>query len=152
MFTTMIRSIVYRLPILRQRLKESQQELKQRIEALPPPPPENPASEVLKLVTGFSAEVGALILGTKSLERLMQQCRPAYAQLKRDIRSTAPRFVPFTSYENSSGFTGPVFESEALQDDGDDMAEESLPECESAAFEDSSGSMNLDQVRIHIRK
>ncbi|KAL4246136.1 hypothetical protein ABKN59_008971 [Abortiporus biennis] len=85
------------LPFLRQKSKDSLQEVKESMEHLPPPPSENPATELLRLITGFSAEVGSLVKGVESYERLLQNCRPAYSKFKLNIRRTAPDFRPFTS-------------------------------------------------------
>ncbi|EKM56257.1 uncharacterized protein PHACADRAFT_140877 [Phanerochaete carnosa HHB-10118-sp] len=130
------------LPTLRSDLKEALLDVKCRNEALPPPPPENPASELLKLVTGFSDDVGALIKGTESFERLIQQCRPAYKRFKRDIYGTKPDYLPFTTNEDTSGFTSPVFEPDVTEEDDSDSG---IGQCSA-----HSKTMNLDAVKKHI--
>lgn len=130
------------LPTLRNNLKTSLQEVRDQAAALPPPPPEDSASELLKLVTGFSADVGALVDGAQGSERLLQQCRPAYKQFKRDIRRTAPRFVPFTAKESKGDYVDPVLEPE----DSDEIADGA------EKVEDEMEEMNLDAVREHIER
>ena len=126
--------IYYSLPMIRQKCKESHQDVMARIAALPPPPPENPVSELLRLVTGFASDVGALVKGIETFERLLQKCRPAYAKFKLDIRSTAPDFVPFTDSDDSSQYAPPIFEP---GDEAGVMCGE---------------IMNLDYVRKHIQR
>lgn len=133
------------LPVLRTELKDSLHDVRRQIDALPPPPPENPAAELLKLVTAFCSDVGALIQGAEPFERLIQRCRPAYKQLKRDIHSTKPEYVPFTASEDASGFKNLVFEpgmDDAAQDSDSGI---SLPDPRSKA-------MNLDDVKEHIER
>jgi len=122
------------LPELRKKSKDSHHEVKSRLDNLPPPPSDNPSAELLRLVTGFSTEVAQLIRGSEGYEQLIQQCRPAFAKFKQDIRSTAPDFRPFT-------------------DERDEPREECVPE------EDMGGSvpvtpdpMYLSDVRDHIQR
>ena len=114
--------------------------MREQTAALPPPPPEDSASELLKLATGFSADVGALVEGAQGSERLLQQCRPAYTQFKRDIRRTAPRFVPFTAKEDKGNYSDPVLEPEDPEEKGDGEQK----------VEDEMEEMNLDAVKDHI--
>ncbi|THG95428.1 hypothetical protein EW026_g6225 [Hermanssonia centrifuga] len=57
--------ISHALPGIRTQAKESYHSVRQQLDALPPPPSENPAAELLRLVTEFSAEVEHLIQGPK---------------------------------------------------------------------------------------
>ncbi|KAJ3486023.1 hypothetical protein NLI96_g4541 [Meripilus lineatus] len=83
------------LPQLRLQSKQAFQEVNEALIKLPPPPSENPAAELLRLVTGFSGDVDRLIAGSQSFEDLIRLCRPAYTRFKNDIRATAPDFRPF---------------------------------------------------------
>ncbi|EKM56235.1 uncharacterized protein PHACADRAFT_207519 [Phanerochaete carnosa HHB-10118-sp] len=85
------------LPKLRREAKESLDTVRERLSALPPPPSDNPASELLRMITSFCDKVQSLIRGAESHERLIQKCRPAYKTFKRDIRRTAPQFKPYDS-------------------------------------------------------
>ena len=131
------------LPDLRADLKTSLADVASRLSALPPPPPENPAGKLLQLVASFSSDVGALVQGAESFERLMQHCRPAYARFKRDIRGTAPDFVPFTCGEDPFNFKSPVFEPDTEDEEDLDSGIE---------LYDSQKTMHLDAVRQHIQK
>lgn len=132
------------LPKLRQEAKESQNQVKAQLEELPPPPPENPTAELLRLVTSFAGEVNALIQGAESHERLIQRCRPAYKAFKCDIRKTAPRFRPY--------------ENEQIVDDLDDFTEIVVDSDTDAASDPSlddspaTAPMYLEDVRSHIHK
>ena len=130
-------SLLDRLPELRRKLRDSLQNTQDQLATLPPPPPEDSASELLKLVTGFSADVGALVEGAQGNKQLLQQCRPAYKQFKRDIRKTAPRFVPFTAKEGGGSFVELMLEPEE-------------PEEREGQVEDEILEMNLDAVGEHI--
>jgi hypothetical protein len=88
------------------------------------------------MVTTFHREVGALIQGEESFERLIQRCRPAYFRLKRDIRETAPRFMPFLHDEDSRGFN-----TEFCAEPSEDGSEEQFGDV-----------MYVDDIRKHIEK
>lgn len=111
--------------------------MRDQLATLPPPPPDDSASELLKLVTGFSVDVGALVEGAQGSEQLLRQCRPAYKQFKRDIRRTAPRFVPFTATEGKKGCVELMLEPEE-------------PVESEQAAEDKTLEMNLDAVGEHV--
>ena len=64
---------------------------------LPPPPPENPVSELLRLITAFSKTTNDWINGADRCESLIQSYRAANADFKVHIRQTAPDFRPFES-------------------------------------------------------
>lgn len=96
------------------------------------------------MVTSFSREVSALIQGEESFERLIQRCRPAYAKLKRDIRRTAPQFIPFTHDEDSTGFSADfdIEPDDIIPQKQDDDAE--VPDVPEKTY--------LDDIRNHIEK
>lgn len=85
------------LPQLRQHAKDSYRQVTELLDNLPSPPSENPAAELVRLITTFTAEVENVIQGRESHEYLLQKCRPAYRAFKMDIRSTAPRMRPYLS-------------------------------------------------------
>jgi hypothetical protein len=134
--------VISSLPKLRLDSKNSFEEVVKHLDSLPPPPTDDPASELLRMVTVFQREVGALVQGEEAYERLIQRCRPAYFRLKRDIRGTAPRFVPFLRNEDPRDF------------DADFCAELELPgETEAKEEEEVLPEvMYLDDVRKHIEK
>ena len=118
----------YRLPDLRSAARESLDAVREQLEALPPPMSDNPAHELLCMVTTFASEVKSLIQGAESYERLLQKCRPAYEAFKRHILGTAPQFEPFES--------SVAVEVEVSRD----------------RTKNHSRSMNLDDVRRHIER
>ena len=65
------------------------------LEQLPPPPPENPAVELLRLLTAFSAETRQWIYGSEQKEGLVRICKDASAEFEKNIFQTAPNFRPF---------------------------------------------------------
>ncbi|KAH9830095.1 P-loop containing nucleoside triphosphate hydrolase protein [Rhodofomes roseus] len=67
------------------------------LDALPPAITSDPASFVLSLITGFCGTVHAHVQGGPGTEQFVQKNRLSYAAFKRDIRGTAPAFLPFPS-------------------------------------------------------
>lgn len=88
------------------------------ISDLPPPPPENPTAELLRLVTGFNAELTKYVQAVDGYESLVQQCRPAYNQFKKGILSTRPNFRPGEinqSIDGGDAFSEPEIVVEDVQ-------------------------------------
>ncbi|KAH8117943.1 P-loop containing nucleoside triphosphate hydrolase protein [Phellopilus nigrolimitatus] len=83
------------LPKLRQDSRASLMSTSSELSTLPPPPPENPTSELLKLVTNFTSELNSHVQGLPNYEGLIQRCRPAYNSFGNDILTTRPMFIPF---------------------------------------------------------
>lgn len=100
------------LPKLRKEAKESLEVVREQLSLLPPPPSDNPAGELLQMVTSFCAEVQSLIRGAESHKQLLQKCRLAYRKFKRDIRRTAPKFEPFENARTCLIDDGPSIDSE----------------------------------------
>jgi len=69
------------------------------LEHLPPPPPENPAVELLRLLTAFSMETKQWIDASERKESLIRIFKVASAEFKRKILQTAPNFRPFKDAE-----------------------------------------------------
>ncbi|KIP02342.1 hypothetical protein PHLGIDRAFT_32230 [Phlebiopsis gigantea 11061_1 CR5-6] len=102
------------LPALREEADASLGVVKESLDRLPPPPSDNPATELLQMVNNLLVDVQALVNGTDGFERLLQRCRPAHQQLKFDILSTAPNFKPFKSETgNSNGFKAVIDQDDA---------------------------------------
>ena len=78
---------------------QAQEATKLQLSKLPPGVAENPASELLRIVTSFSTEFGQLCSGVSDYAQLIQQCKPAYDDFKTAIRRTAPDFRPYTEKE-----------------------------------------------------
>jgi hypothetical protein len=84
----------YSLPNLRQDSRHSLSLTMKELESLPPPPQENPAAKLLKLVTDFSADLKAHATSSRDREALIQACRRAFLEFRDDIFTTRPIFVP----------------------------------------------------------
>ncbi|KAI0088919.1 P-loop containing nucleoside triphosphate hydrolase protein [Irpex rosettiformis] len=130
------------LPQLRKDSKNSYAKIEKLLADLPPPPSDDPASDLLRMVTSFSHQVGSLIEGEEAFERLLQRCRPAYLRLKHDIRGTAPRFMPFMKNEDTKGFDvdWKIEPDVSVLEEGDEGCRE------------LSEVMHLDDVKKHIEK
>lgn len=107
----------------------------------------DPASYVLTLVTEFCNDVARHVRGGEAhAAELVQSNRHTYAVYKRDIRGTAPPFVPYSSADGTP--------SEPVQYvlDGDEDDEDS--EGEDAAIEKVGGRrlLYLEDVRKHIQR
>ena len=85
---------MFRLPKLRTEAKESLSNVREQLSHLPPPPSENPAGDLLHMITSFCNDVQSLIRGSEAYERLIQKCNPAYKAFKSNIKRTAPQFRP----------------------------------------------------------
>jgi len=82
------------LPNLRDDVQKQLANLRKNLSSLPPPPPKEPVSEIYRLMSSFSREVGLAVMGAEGHENLMQQCRRVFLQLQKDIWSTRPNFSP----------------------------------------------------------
>ncbi|KAL5530980.1 hypothetical protein ACEPAG_3856 [Sanghuangporus baumii] len=87
------------LPKLRQSLRSSLRDTLQELYDLPPLPSENPTVELLQLIVEFDTQLRDCVRGNSGHESLLQNCRPAYAEFKADIKTTTPNFHPFLKSE-----------------------------------------------------
>lgn len=62
---------------------------------LPKPPPENPVTEIIELVSGFSRSLSTYVEGTPDERGIHQTIRPLHARFSNRIRDTAPDFRPY---------------------------------------------------------
>ncbi|KAH8117944.1 P-loop containing nucleoside triphosphate hydrolase protein [Phellopilus nigrolimitatus] len=90
------------LPKLRADSKTNLDKCLRELQSLPPPPPENPIAELLRLVSFFTADLSNYVWGSPAYESLIQHCRPAYAKFMKDIIKTGPNFVAETRKVGSS--------------------------------------------------
>lgn len=99
--------------------EEARQALKETIKGLdqlPPPPPENPAVELLRLLTAFSTETNGWIDGSERKEGLIQIFKGASAEFKEKILGTAPNFRPFKNAEEEEEMGHLFWNYEACDD------------------------------------
>jgi hypothetical protein len=93
------------LPIIEQELKKLLEKIKRDLEDLPPPPSSAPLSEVLRLITDFTKEVGKQGEGIPGYDGLLHQVKQPQDEFRIAIRRTAPCFVP--RFRNTPAISGP---------------------------------------------
>ena len=140
MFDTHINHNIFSLPNLREDARKALMETLKGLEQLPPPPPENPAVELLRLLTTFSTETKQWIDGSEKKERLIQICKVASAEFKKNILQTAPNFRPFKNLE----------EEEELEHPFDNSVEDDVSD--GASNVDAHSTMFLLDVREYVAK
>ncbi|KAF9783798.1 P-loop containing nucleoside triphosphate hydrolase protein [Thelephora terrestris] len=89
--------IKQRLPKLAEELQILLKETENRLRKLPKPPPENPVTEIIDLVSGFSRSLSTLVEGTPDERGIHQTIRPLHTKFRDAIRDTAPDFRPYKS-------------------------------------------------------
>ncbi|ESK87740.1 hypothetical protein Moror_11277 [Moniliophthora roreri MCA 2997] len=99
---------------------------------------EEPVTYILNEVIAFCVEFDQFIKGgSGERAQLIQDHRRAYEVLKRKVRRTVPRFVPFTKDEDNFMADDPL--------DGEE-------EAEGNTSSEELGSLNLTDMRRHIKK
>ena len=68
-----------------------------RLSKLPPPITAEPTTHVLTLINSFCQNVTLCVRGDPEHSELVQASRGIYSNYKRDIRSSAPQFLPFVN-------------------------------------------------------
>lgn len=74
----------------------------------------DPAAELLRMVTGFCADVRTAVYGDNEDKRLAQSNRALYAIFQKAVRATAPDFRPF---EDPARYRLPPLKGEPEFDD-----------------------------------
>ena len=98
------------------------------------------------MVTTFCQEVQLHVRGDSHAARLVQENRRSYATYKRDIRGSAPKFLPFPTSPDSDSDLAEYLD---LDDDDDDD-----DECDNTGTPPTSmdGYMYLEDLKSHIEK
>ncbi|KAF9244557.1 P-loop containing nucleoside triphosphate hydrolase protein [Melanogaster broomeanus] len=112
--------------------------------AIPPAIVGDPANYMMGLVAEFCRTVEQFVRGGAETGALIQRNREAFAQLKREIRATAPNFRPFIAAAASASATKDF--KNALDDGEDEGTEEGLHTLSLAE------PFFLDDMRKHIQK
>lgn len=99
---------LFRLPQLAEELQNLLKQTDSRLRKLPKPPPENPVSEVIDMVSSFSRSLSTLVEGTPDKRGIHQAIRPLYEKFNNAIRDAAPDFRPYDS-EGSMSYEPPTF-------------------------------------------
>ncbi|KAH8092249.1 P-loop containing nucleoside triphosphate hydrolase protein [Cristinia sonorae] len=86
-----------KLPTLQTQVTEQLLACNARLAALPPLITTEPSAYILNMITGFCQDLRLLVQGDSQHSSLVQQNRRTYALLKKDIRASAPRFVPYSN-------------------------------------------------------
>ncbi|KAF9558114.1 hypothetical protein CPC08DRAFT_639388 [Agrocybe pediades] len=84
-----------RLPQIYYELEENISNARRDLASLPPPPSDNPHTEIAALIHKFMNEVAKHVEGVPHADGLLQLIRPMHESFRIDIRSTAPIFRPF---------------------------------------------------------
>lgn len=80
-------------------INESYQAATIAIDNLPSPPSADPVLEIFALFSSFLADLDGFSVGSEGKQQLVQSANSAYARFARDIKSTTPRFIPWTAKE-----------------------------------------------------
>lgn len=70
-----------------------------QLRKLPKPPPENPFTEIIELVSGFSRSLSTYVDGTPDERGIHQTIRPLHLKFSKAIKDTAPDFRPYKVQE-----------------------------------------------------
>ena len=120
------------------------------LSALPPPPPEHPAVELLRLLTVFATETKSWIDGAEQHEGLIQIWKAASARFKGKILHTAPNFRPFKNAEEELRLTPAVKYVKPEEEQGMASEDESYDNLTKNA--NMSPPVFLLEVRKEVRK
>lgn len=124
----------------------------QRLKALPAAVTTEPTSHVLRLVTSFCRDVALHVDGDPNAAGLVQMNRRSYGAFKRDIRASAPMFLPMPSQPAArtdlSKFVSPDDEGEPAEDKNEvvDLTGSSDDQSSTPRW------ITLQDVRKHIEK
>ncbi|KAI6014041.1 P-loop containing nucleoside triphosphate hydrolase protein [Pisolithus microcarpus] len=88
-----------RLPEIQEELYKVLQHTEKDLKDLPPEPPADPVNEALLIISEFLRELSVRIEGTPEADGLLQNIRVHTARFKREIRATAPSFIPWVRNE-----------------------------------------------------
>ncbi|CCL98324.1 uncharacterized protein FIBRA_00318 [Fibroporia radiculosa] len=93
------------LPALRTEVVSQLATCSGQLDQLPPAITSDPSSYVLSIITEFCRTVKAAVQGDSKMATLVQKNTRIYAAFKRDIRSTAPLFIPYPSADQMPSST-----------------------------------------------
>ena len=85
------------LPNLLSEIESQLEHCNSRLYKLPPPITAEPTTHVLTLITSFCQNVTLSVYGDPEHSELVQASRVIYSNYKREIRSSAPQFLPFVN-------------------------------------------------------
>lgn len=133
-----------RLPTLIATINSRYEIINDDLERLGKEPSNDPTSEMMNLVTSFTATLAAKTSGHPGHEAFMQDIKAAFEKYKREIWATAPRFTPFSTSAIKAN-------PDLLKVDYVSGIEE-LKEGAMGSGGTKGRMMNLDDIREHIKK
>lgn len=145
----LLASTIYRLPKLQKEVTTQLDRCTGELREIPPAVTSDPASYVLTLVTEFCNDIALHVKGGEARAAdLVQNNRKTYATFKRDIRGSAPPFMPYPCAEEA----GASF-SECLRLDENDADDADMEDDDSgsAVRMQSCEFLYLDDVHKHIQ-
>jgi hypothetical protein len=90
------------IPQIKADIARLQNETRRELSRLPPPISTNAIGETLRLIAKFDRAVQKEVAGTTSKDGLIQKVRVHEQQFRRDLRGTAPLFIPFNSTDENA--------------------------------------------------
>ncbi|KAI6014082.1 hypothetical protein PISMIDRAFT_212315 [Pisolithus microcarpus 441] len=97
--TILAELISKRLPEIQDELYKVLQHTEKDLKDLPPEPPADPVNEALRIISEFLKELSERVEGTPEADGLLQNIRVHTTRFKREIRATAPCFIPWVRNE-----------------------------------------------------
>ena len=116
----------HRLPKIQNELYQAMQQTEESLRALPKEPSNDPVGEVLRVLGDFQKELSERLEGTPDEDGLLQTIRPHTMVFRREIRSTAPHFVPWERKEDLDDLPEVTFLS-SEEEERDDEDRASIP-------------------------
>jgi hypothetical protein len=89
----------FRLPGLVDELQTLLKQTTSHLGKLPKPPPENPVTEIIELVSMFSRSLSTYVDGTPDEFGIHQIIRPLHMKFSNAIKNTAPDFRPYKTLQ-----------------------------------------------------
>ncbi|GAA5955061.1 hypothetical protein JCM3765_003176 [Sporobolomyces pararoseus] len=143
-----------KLPGIRQAVTDGLLATENEIEALPPPPSEDPLSELLQLLQAFRADLDGYVAGSPNFERLIKEKNRIQRIFAHNIESTRPILHPFAATDsrctNSHHYV--VEKAPAFIDCNDSEGKVNLCREGSLEYLRYTLEMNLSEIRRHVEE
>ncbi|KAI0072419.1 hypothetical protein K474DRAFT_398426 [Panus rudis PR-1116 ss-1] len=141
------------IPKLRTEVDRQLKLCTERLSQLPAPITSEPSSYVLQLITSFCDEIARHVHGDSFSPELVQLTRRIYAAYKKDVRSSAPQFLPFVNAAEVNAANVSLKGYLDLDDEEDEMEVEDDQDGDVNGIDFSSGKpIFLPDVRRHIER
>lgn len=150
MSTLYVYEQIHRLPNIIKDIKELHDALAEELKTLGDGPSADPCSEMLGLVRKYSDAVADWVEAEPDKEQFYQAVKWEYAEFKKEVWSTAPRFVPLNKKELASKRFLEAITSNGGDDEKDEIEELQEPRLGRSGHK--SKQWDLDDVRGQIQK